>query len=115
LFTSHIPHAWLFPQAAAVIHHGGLGTTPAALRWGCPMAVEPMAFDQFLNALHIRNLGVGAAMDQGKLTAQGLASVLQERVLAPAVQERAAAVAARIQQENGLTTACDLIEQWSGS
>jgi UDP:flavonoid glycosyltransferase YjiC (YdhE family) len=109
-----VPYTWLFPRAAAVIHHGGIGTTAEALRWGCPMIVLPIIFDQFLNGRRIRLLGLGTAMDVHRLTVHGLVRVLEEKVLVPAVQQRAAALASCIQQENGLDQACDLIEERAG-
>ena len=42
-----VPHHWLFPQVAAVVHHGGAGTTGAGLRAGRPTVVCPFVGDQF--------------------------------------------------------------------
>ncbi len=42
-----IPHDWLFPQLAGVVHHGGAGTTAAGLRAGCPTIIHPFSLDQF--------------------------------------------------------------------
>ena len=41
-----VPHDWLFPQVAAVVHHGGAGTTGAALRAGKPTVICPFVGDQ---------------------------------------------------------------------
>src|SRR5262249_51220778 len=62
LFTGHVPHAWLFARCAAVIHHGGIGTTAQALRCGRPMLIEPYCNDQFFNAGRVADLGVGVAV-----------------------------------------------------
>lgn len=48
-----IPHDWLFPQVAAVIHHGGAGTTAAGLRAGCPTCIVPFFGDQFFWATRV--------------------------------------------------------------
>ena len=40
------PHSWLFPRMAAVVHHGGAGTTAEGLRAGVPTVIVPFAFDQ---------------------------------------------------------------------
>ena len=45
-----IPFGRLFPRAAAVVHHGGIGTSAQALKAGVPQLVMPMAFDQHDNA-----------------------------------------------------------------
>jgi UDP:flavonoid glycosyltransferase YjiC (YdhE family) len=110
-FTGSLPHAWLFPRAAAIIHHGGVGTTARALRCGRPMLVEPYGNDQFFNARRVLGLGVGAAMHPHKLTATGLTRILEEKVLTADVRRNALELGARLQAEDGLTVACDLIEQ----
>lgn len=42
-----IPHDWLFPQVAGVVHHGGAGTTAAGIRAGVPSLIKPFFGDQF--------------------------------------------------------------------
>ena len=113
-FVGPLPHAWLFQQVSAVIHHGGIGTTAQAMRCGRPMLVEPYGNDQFFNARRILALGVGAAMHPHKLTVTGLARVLEEKVLTADVRRRALELATGLQAEDGLTMACDLIEQQLG-
>ncbi len=54
-----IPHAWLFPRVAAVIHHGGAGTTAAALRAGKPSLILPLTADQSFWARQVDRLGAG--------------------------------------------------------
>ena len=56
-----IPHAWLFPRVAAVVHHGGSGTTGAGLGAGVPAVLVPHAGDQPLWARRLARLGVSAA------------------------------------------------------
>lgn len=58
LFASPLPHAWLFPRCAGVLHHGGSGTTGAALHAGVPQCVAPMIFDQHTWAAAAAALGV---------------------------------------------------------
>ncbi len=111
-FADFMPQDWLFDRAAALIHHGGIGTTARALRNGCPMLVEPYGNDQFFNARQILSLGVGAAMHPFKLTATEVARVLQEKVLTPDYKRRAEKVGQKIRNEQGLQTACDSIESW---
>ncbi|MGF2035073.1 MAG: glycosyltransferase [Nostoc sp. CmiVER01] len=107
-----VAHDWLFSRAAAVITHGGVGTIARSLRNGCPLLVEPFAFDQFFNALQVQKLGVGAAMDSQKLTADRVANVLEKKVLTPDYKRRTVEVGEKINAEQGLITACDLIENW---
>jgi sterol 3beta-glucosyltransferase len=42
-----VPHDWLFPRVAGVVHHGGAGTTAAGLRAGVPTVIKPFFGDQF--------------------------------------------------------------------
>lgn len=109
-FTGHVPHAWLFARCAAVIQHGGIGTTAQALRAGRPMLVEPYCNDQFFNASRVAALGAGAAVDHRLLTPDNLADALARFVLTPAARDRAMQLAGAMAAEDGLRQACDLIE-----
>ncbi|MEM8600778.1 MAG: glycosyltransferase, partial [Bacteroidota bacterium] len=53
------PHGWLFPRMAAVVHHGGAGTTAAGLRAGCPSVVCPFFGDQPFWGRRVHALGAG--------------------------------------------------------
>lgn len=59
LWQAYVPLKTLLPQVAALVHHGGIGTTAEALAAGTPQLVLPLAFDQFDNAQRVRRLGVG--------------------------------------------------------
>lgn len=63
-FLSDVPHQWLFPQCSCVVHHGGAGTTHAALHAGAPSVVTPIFADQFSNALTVELLKVGVGFTQ---------------------------------------------------
>ncbi|MGP5340691.1 glycosyltransferase [Glutamicibacter arilaitensis] len=70
-----VPHHWLFPQMAAVVHHAGAGTTAAGLRAGVPAVPVPVFTDQPFWAQRIHRLGAAAEPIAYKhLTAQRLAS-----------------------------------------
>lgn len=63
-----LPHGWLFGQVSAIVHHGGFGTTAAALRAGAPEIVIPHAIDQFYWGQRVYELGVGPEpISRGKL------------------------------------------------
>lgn len=111
LLTEFIPHDWLFSRAAAVIHHGGTGTTGRALRNGCPMLVEPYGNDQFFNAKRVLELEAGAAMHPFNLTADGLARVLEGKVLTSRYKQNVEDLSDKIREENGIKVACDFIER----
>lgn len=106
-----MPQDWLFSHAAAVIHHGGIGTTARALRNGCPMVVEPYGNDQFLNAQQALGLGVGVAVHPHLLTAETLAQVLEEKALTSAYRSRAEQLKTQILSDSSLETSCQYIEK----
>ena len=62
----------LFPRVAAVVHHGGAGTTAAAARAGVPQVITPMFGDQFYWASRIVDLGVGATTLHTTMTEESL-------------------------------------------
>jgi sterol 3beta-glucosyltransferase len=73
------PHTWLFPRCAAIVHHGGSGTTHEALRWGRPSLVTPVFGDQPFWGDRIHRIGAGPApIKQKKLTPENLAEALQD-------------------------------------
>ncbi|MFV0451523.1 MAG: glycosyltransferase [Propioniciclava sp.] len=60
LGVDDVPHEWLFPRMSAVIHHGGAGTTHAALRAGIPTGVVSHMSDQPYWGRRLTEVGVGA-------------------------------------------------------
>ncbi|MEB3331629.1 MAG: glycosyltransferase [Synechococcaceae cyanobacterium] len=109
-FEGFLPQDWLFAQASALIHHGGIGTTARALRNDCPMLVEPFGNDQFFNARQIVGLGLGAAMHPEQLRPEAVAEVLQRRVLTQETHARVGALGALLRAENGLEAAVAHVE-----
>ncbi|XP_016434429.2 sterol 3-beta-glucosyltransferase isoform X5 [Nicotiana tabacum] len=57
-FCGSVPYNWLFPRCAAAIHHGGSGSTAAALQAGVPQVICPFMLDQFYWAERMFWLGV---------------------------------------------------------
>jgi len=58
-FEKTVPYDWLFPKIHAVIHHGGSGTTHAAVKYGCSTMIVPHIIDQFHWNNFLSNLGLG--------------------------------------------------------
>ncbi len=115
-FVEDVPHSWLFPQVAAVIHHGGAGTTAAALRAGVPAVITPFAGagDQVSWADLAVRLGVGPpARAIKQMPPEHLAYAIQECVNHPALRANAAALGQKIRAENGVLNAVALIEQYA--
>jgi UDP:flavonoid glycosyltransferase YjiC (YdhE family) len=104
------PHDWLFPRMAAVVHHGGAGTTGASLRAGIPTLVTPFALDQFGWGKIVADLGVGPkAIPVKKLTAEKLAAAIQTAVTDIEMRERAAALGKKIRAEDGIGWTMELM------
>ncbi|MFT3894894.1 MAG: glycosyltransferase, partial [Anaerolineales bacterium] len=96
------PHSWLFPRMAAVVHHGGAGTTAAGFRAGVPSIIIPHSNDQFAWARRAYELGVGPKpVYRKQLTAQRLAEAIRF-ALADHVKEAAKELGKKIQNENGV-------------
>jgi sterol 3beta-glucosyltransferase len=105
------PHDWLFPRMAAVVHHGGAGTTAAGLRAGIPTIICPFFGDQPFWGRRIASLGVGTQpLAQKQLTAGKLAEALLTVASDKAMQERAALLGETIRGEDGIGRAVALIE-----
>ncbi len=106
-----VPHAWLFPRVAAVVHHGGAGTTAAVLRAGVPAVVVPFHGDQAFWGRLVHELGVAAApLPRSRLTGPRLASALGLALGDAAVADRARALAERVRAEDGVGSAVALLE-----
>jgi rhamnosyltransferase subunit B len=107
----YVGFSGLFPRAAVVVHQGGIGTTGQVLRAGRPMLVMPFNFDQPDNAARIVRLGVGRAITRKKYSAESAARELRRLFDDPGYQQKAGEVGRRIQQENGVETACGALER----
>ncbi len=107
-----LPHGWLFDQVSAVVHHGGFGTTAAALRSGAPGIVVPHIIDQFYWGQRVFELGAGPKfIPRGRLKAQALAAAIRQAVGDSGLRERAAELGRQICAEpDGVTMAVHLIE-----
>ncbi|MEM8678444.1 MAG: glycosyltransferase [Planctomycetota bacterium] len=106
------PHDWLFPRVAAVIHHGGAGTTAAGLRFGRPTLICPLMVDQPYWGARVHQLGAGVApIRQRHLTAENLSRALHQLTQDPSLRARASAIQAQLATEDGIATAVRFIEQ----
>jgi UDP:flavonoid glycosyltransferase YjiC (YdhE family) len=111
MFVGGMPHSWLFARVSAVVHHGGGGTTGAGARAGVPSMLIPHFAEQPLWARRLFELGVSPPpVDKRQLSASALASGLRRMRDDTAMRERAAALGAAIQREDGVTNAVQLIE-----
>ncbi len=106
----YLPYSQIFPRAAAIVHHGGIGTTAQALRAGKPMLVVPFAFDQPDNACRVTRLGVARTIYRYRYSARRAASELEILLSNTTYLTRAEQVGGIVLEEKGVTAACDAIE-----
>jgi len=104
-----VPHTWLFPRVAAVVHHGGAGTTAAGLQAGVPSVIIPFSNDQFAWGRRVFELGVGPnPIPRKKLTVDNLSQAIQS-ALSPEIRQKAADLGIKIRTENGVEKAATII------
>jgi UDP:flavonoid glycosyltransferase YjiC (YdhE family) len=107
-----VPHAWLFPRVAAVVHHGGAGTTAAGLRAGVPSIIVPFFGDQPFWGQRVAQLGVGPApIPRRRLTVERLARAIREAVSDRDMRQRAAGLGAQIDGEDGIGAAVAVVRE----
>ena len=109
--AEYAPYSMLFSRAAMVVHQGGVGTTAQCLRAGKPMLIMPYSHDQPDNARRMRRLKVAQVIQKAKYTPFQVALRLKMMLTGTWMTERAAAVAKQLEQEDGVRTACDALEE----
>jgi UDP:flavonoid glycosyltransferase YjiC (YdhE family) len=108
----YAPYAWLLPRMAAVIHHGGSGTTGFALRSGVPSMVIPFTSDQPFWGWRSHKLGVGPApIPFTRLTAANLTQAITHLVSESSFVQRAAHLRMLMADEAGVPTAVAVIDR----
>jgi rhamnosyltransferase subunit B len=106
----YVPFGLLLPHAAALVHHGGIGTCAQGMAAGVPQVVMPLSHDQPDNALRLRRLGVGRTLKPNKFRGPALARTLEELWNDPQTAPACATVAKRLKADDVLATACSVIE-----
>ncbi len=112
LTVDEVPHSWLFPRTAAVVHHAGAGTTAAGLRAGVPAVPVPAQLDAAFWAARLTALGVspGPVPLRG-LTAPRLAAAIRRAVEDPAPRRRARLLADRVAADDGAAAVLRFVER----
>lgn len=112
-FLRQAPHDRLFPLMAGAVHHGGAGTTGAAVRAGIPSVIVPFFGDQpfWAHCLHQRGVAP-RALERKSLTPEALASALQA-IEEPRMLENAAALGRAVRAEDGAGEAVRWLRLWN--
>ncbi|MCA9691359.1 MAG: glycosyltransferase family 1 protein [Myxococcales bacterium] len=110
--VDEVAHDWLFRRVQAVVHHGGAGTTAAALRAGQPAVIAPFAYDQWFwgRLLAARELGP-APIAATRLDARRLAAALDRLQRTPRYRANIAPIAAALQAEDGVAAAVAILRR----
>jgi rhamnosyltransferase subunit B len=106
-----VPLSKLLPQAAALVHHGGIGTTAEAFRAGVPQLITPFAWDQFDNGARIASLGAGLVVPVAGLSPRKLARSLDALITSDGIRTRCAQIAAQFAPAYEPTGLCREIER----
>jgi len=111
--VGHVPYAsfsTLFPRAAAVVHHGGIGTSAQALAAGAPQLVMPIGFDQPDNGARLARLNAARIVYPSLFTPTRVAPALEELLTSEVIRSECALNRNRVFADNALTRTCDVLE-----
>lgn len=110
--TGDAPHDWLFPRVSAVVHHGGAGTTAAALRAGVPSVILPFFFDQGFWGQRLAACGLGPPpIAFYRLSTAALARALDAAESSHDMRCRLQRLSAKLRQEDGVGRAVAILGQ----
>lgn len=101
----YVPLGELLPHCAAVVHHGGIGTTARGLAAGIPQVVRPMAYDQFDNANRVERLGCGRRLDDERRLTECLEEVLANETVSATARN----IAGRLDDRDACVRAAEFI------
>ena len=106
-----IPHEWLFTKVAAVVHHGGAGTTAAGVRAGAPSVIVPFGGDQSFWGRQLYKMNIGTKPILRKhLTVKRLSDAIIEVTTNQEMIAEAKLVGQKLRKENGTQNAVSVIE-----
>lgn len=107
-----VPHEWIFPQCQVIVHHGGAGTTAAALKAGVPTVIFPLLMDQPFWAQKVSQLGVGPSqwISLRDLTSSTLEEKIRE-VTTSEIKERAKELGDQLRKEEPLKKSIEIFRE----
>src|SRR5262249_8168234 len=108
--TASIPFRWLFPRVAAVVHHGGLGTSHCAARAGVPQVAVPFMGDQYFWGNRLWQVGAAhRPIPRRSVTAAALSTAIKTVLSDGSMRQQAADCAVRMAAEHGVASAVPFI------
>jgi rhamnosyltransferase subunit B len=110
---TYLPFSTILPRAAALVHHGGIGTIAQALAAGIPQVMRPTAHDQPDNAARVERLGIGKSLSPRKFNASSLARELDALATSEAVLAQCKTYAQMIDPERALDETCAVIQEFA--
>jgi UDP:flavonoid glycosyltransferase YjiC (YdhE family) len=107
----YIPFSQILPRAAALVHHGGIGTLAQALRAGVPQLAVPVTLDLPDNAALLEQLGVGLSLRPRAYHGEAAAEAIQRLLNTPGIAERSRSIADRFRGRDPVGETCQAIEE----
>jgi UDP:flavonoid glycosyltransferase YjiC (YdhE family) len=112
LHSAFAPFQKLFPQCAAVVHHGGIGTVAKAMATGTPQLISPICFDQIDNGVRVKGLGAGDWIKFKRRGGRQIADALS-RLITPETRSRCREISARFENNEALASAAQHVERFA--
>ena len=113
--SGYAPHSAIFPQAAAVVHHGGIGTIAQVMRAGIPHLVCPRYGDQFDNAARIKAHRLGDTLPFADYSAAGATAALARILADEGLLAQARSVGQEVAKEDGALVMARHIAEWGAA
>ncbi len=113
LEINHAPYDWLFKRSAAIVHHGGAGTTARGLLAGVPNIVIPFTSDQPFWGRQVFSLGAGPqSIPARSLTEKKLAGAINQAINDQIMRSKVIRVSELLNNEDGTSQAVRIIENY---
>lgn len=113
--VDYAPLSLLLPNTAAIVHHGGIGTTGQAMAAGVPQLITPMIYDQPDNAERVKRLGIGDFLGPRSFQKGAVIRKLRGLLESSGVTAKCRAIAEKFEDTDPFTETCALVEQLAGS
>jgi rhamnosyltransferase subunit B len=107
----YLPFSAVFPRCAAVVHHGGIGTSAQGLAAGVPQLIMAMAHDQPDNGWRLRALGVGDYLYPRRFRPSAVAEILRRLTRDPATRTACLALRERMAAQMSPARVAELLER----